>query len=512
MSGELAPARGWARGWVSALAAIGAVGTLITVTSDPMWPQIVMLLGVLIVLISAWSGTAAGGLWLGVVAALAPALWQCWELWQGRWTISGWLVLTVIAVATLIPLSLGAARRASRSQPSQNPDDPGHHDENHHDPDHHDQNHHDQNHHPQDHSPWRPALAVGAVLALSLGVTLGGGALLRGNAEDSELAATPMPFLEGLDHPGASPYVWGSHRTTRQVETAYGAVRLEWGNPGRLVGTPGLYRTDPVWTFALRPYEVVDMVASSSGEIVMVQLTQPEDAPVHTEISTPVLRVWLDASTGAVLDSIRWDPSGTPQDSGEDAATAATGRDWVIYEPMPGDIVTYQDVLVGQHRIDTWATVGLTFRAGQPQEVDWVRDRPEECAEHVLWWRDSGRWVLAADATTVAVARVCLDEPDEDGIPQVAVSLHGVDSTSGQDAWVLQGPQPLSFPDWTASSPDSAERVLDEVASSMPTARHILRGIEVTHGTEPTDPVMLSFTWGSEPEAEPVTIDLATGQ
>lgn len=460
--------------WSAALALVGTVGALVTIRVDPIWPQVTAALGVGLVAVLSWAApTHRTALRVVAAVTLLLVLWLGWALWQGRWTVSVWLLLTAVALLAVLLLTVPAVHQRL---------------------------------------PATVPVSLAVVLLLTSGAWLGGGALARSTAEISQVAAAPLTLVDGQDTPGAYPYRWSNHANTHPIDTAYGTVRLGGASTSRVVATAG--SSEPAWSYELRPYEIVDMLTSSSGEVVLLQFRQQQDTVARTDLAAPVTRVWLDAQTGAVLDTISWQRrSNQPDDSGEQAALAATGRDWVIYEPtdLYGDRVTYQDVLVGRHRIDTRVRVGLAFHPGGPQQVAWTRDPPERCAEHVLWSSRDRAWTLAADATTVAVARACVAEPAEDGTAQVSVSVHGVEASTGQDTWVVEGPEAVSFEDWTADYPDTDERILDDAVSSAPTGQNVVTGVQVAHGEHPSDPVVLRFVWGGGVDEPEVTVDLATG-
>lgn len=458
--------------WLSCLLIVGAAGALVTITASPLWPQVVMASGaVLIAALATWAPNAQRAMGAAVIITLAPVVWQVWALWQGWWSVSFWLLLAAVAAVTILLVSWMPRPRIDRSP---------------------------------------TVIAVAAVLAGALVGTFAGGAVAGATAQVSEVAAATPAYRDGRSVPGSFEYGWQIRRNVWPVDTAYGTVQLHGDSDSVIAGMVGPEH-NPAWTFELRPYDIVDFGVSSSGEVVVVQFGFP-DVPVHREETSRVTRAWLDAGTGEVLHTIRWASGDHLEDEGDDQAIAATGLDWVMARPNTGDTVTYQDVLVGRYRIDTRAQVGLAFVPGGGQQVAWTREIPDRCGEYVIWASQERVWTLAATADIVAVARACVVEPAADGTPQVAITVHGVDADTGRDVWRLDGPEQWSSARWEPDLPGTDERILEDAVYSWPQSGVVVSHAVLEYGPDRTDPVILTLYWGGQGDEPSPAIDLATGE
>lgn len=479
MSDESSEAATTAARWVVAGAVIGLIGVLWTVRTDPWWPQALMGIGGASLVGIVWRAPQARAAlrWV-VLLTLAPVIWQIWGLWQGRWAVSVWLGLTAVALLVLLTVGVRTATRLGSV--------PG----------------------------GSAGVAAGAVIVLTLTFWLGGGLVASQTAAARQSSAADPDAVSAGDG-GNYAYGWRIGPDIGPKDTAFGTLTVDVTDRRRVSAVTG---GEQAWSFELRPYRIFDVSVSSSGEVVMLQLSLPTDVAVQTDPASRVARVWLDAGTGAVLDSISWNSvDATPRDSGEEAAVERTGREWVIYEPIGNDTVTYQDLLVGRYRIDTNVRVGLAFAPGEPQQLAWDRQIPQRCGEQVIWSRLDRVWTLAATASVLAVERICLGEPDADGVPLVTASVHGVDAATGTDVWAIDTVEQVRVPEWTADYPRSDEARLSDALGGNTHSSVAMAFVSVEFGESPTDPVLLTFrpTAGESEESErmeEVTVDLATGQ
>lgn len=462
---------------LSALAVLGTLGILATIRTSSVAPQVVLGVAVVLTAVLAWRrSTRTGLLTASAGVSLLPVLWHGWMLWRDLWMVSPWIILTGVAllgVLVFAPVGWGWRERI----------------------------------------PGEAGVGSLVVIALTGAAWFGGSAAARATAEVSDTSDTSdqAAYVAG-DGPGAFPYTWTVRGNQWPVDTAYGTVQYDEGSVSRIAGRSG---GETVWTYELRPYSIEDFAVSSSGEILAVQFGLPAETAATSAINSRAMTTWLDAGTGQVMDTVWWQYP-TPDDSGERAAIEATGRDWVLYEPQANERVRSEFVLAGRYRIDTNVRVGLEFEAGEGQRVAWVRDVPERCAEHVLWDRYEREWTLAADAEVIAVARVCVSDPASDATSQVAVSAHGVNVSTGEDEWLVEGPTDVTFEGWTPDYPDTDEQALEQAIGSMPNGPTVIESVEIQRGEAPPDPVSVGFRWGGvhaeDVELDPVSVDLRTGE